>query len=130
MMSKVIRITRHPADANRVEALRAAFGDDVIVFENDMQYGQDPVRSVAELIAQHGDVVAIEPIAPFAILSQLVDGRRKLGDVLILRAQFARGQDGRAIVVSKDASGRDVLAFGHYEVLERIEVKTRPLVRA
>lgn len=126
-MSTVLRITRHPADADRVAALRAAFGDDVVIVEQDVQYGPNPVDTVAEVMARFGDVVAIEPIGPFAVLSQLVDGRRKLGDVLILRAQFLRDASGRAVVVSKDATGRDVLAFEHYEVLERIEVKTRPL---
>jgi hypothetical protein len=32
-----------------------------------------------------------------------------------------------AIVVGKDEGGRDLLKFSHYEVLEKIEFKTRPL---
>ncbi len=127
-MKTVLRITRHPADAGRIAALRAVFGDDVNIVENDVQYGSDPIKAVAEVAALYDAVVAIEPIAPFAILSQLVDGQRKLGDVALLRAQFQRDASGRAIVLSKDERGRDVLAFGHYEVLERIDVKTRPLV--
>ncbi len=128
-MKKVIRITRHPADAARIEALRNAFGSDCEVVDDDISYGDDPVRAVVELIAKHGNVVAIETVAPVPVLAKLTTAKRELGDVLILRAEFQRGKDGRAVVVSKDANGRDVFGFSHYDVIERIEVKTRPLAR-
>ena len=125
---KVVRITRHPADVARIDALKRAFGVDTQVIDDDVPYGDDPVKTVVGLIQKHGDVVAIEVIAPIPVMAKLTSARRELGDVLILRAEFARGADGRALVVSKDASGRDVFGFGHYEVIERVEVVTRPLV--
>lgn len=127
-MKKVIRITRHPADAPRIEALKAAFGDDLTVVDDDVPYGADPVKAVVELLAKHGDVVAIEVVAPVPVLAKLTSAKREFGNVLILRAEFKRGADGRAEVVSQDPAGRDVFGFGHYDVVEKVEVKTRPLL--
>lgn len=124
---KVIRITRHPADDARITALRNAFGNDVEVVDDDIPYGDDPVAAVVDLLKKHGNVVAIEVVAPVPVLAKLTAARRELGDVLILRAEFARGADGRAVVVSKDANGRDVFGFGRYDVVEQVLVKTRPL---
>lgn len=124
---KVIRITRHPVDDARITALKKHFGIDTEIIDNDVPFGDDPVKAVVELIEKYGAVAAIEVVAPIPVLAKLSQARRELGDVLILRAEFARGQDGRAVVVSKDANGRDVFGFGHYDVIERVEVITRKL---
>lgn len=129
-MKTVVRITRHPADPSRIEALRAVFGNDLQVVEDDVQYGDDPVRTVVELLAKYENVVAFEVVAPVPVLAKLTSARRELGDVLIIRAEFKRGEDGRAVVVSKDASGRDVFGFDHYEVVEKVLVQTRHLSAA
>ncbi len=129
-MTKVIRITRHPADEARVNALRDAFGVETVVIDDDIAYGDDPAAAVLGLLEKHGDVVAIEVVAPIPVLAKLTAARRQLGDVLILRAEFERGADGRAVVVSKDATGRDVFGFGHYDVIESVRVETRPLKKA
>ncbi len=124
---KVIRITRHPADDARIAALRKHFGIDTQVIDDDVPYGDNPVNTVVGLLQKHGDVVAIEVVAPIPVLAKLTQAHRELGNVLILRAEFARGADGRAVVVSKGANDRDVFGFGHYEVVERVEVVTRKL---
>lgn len=128
-MTKVIRITRHPADDARIEALRNHFGEDTEVITDDVPYGDDPVSAVVGLLQKHGrdHVAAIEVVAPIPVLARLTQARRELGDILILRAEFQKGADGRAIVVSKDPQGRDVFGFGHYEVVEKVEVKTHRL---
>ncbi|MDP2638930.1 MAG: hypothetical protein Q8P06_02060 [Candidatus Azambacteria bacterium] len=131
-MSKntVIRITRHPLDADREQFLKSVFGDDVCVVTEDIRYGDDPIAAVKELIASTETdgrkVVAIEAQAPFPVTIKLVDQRRDLG-VALIRAQFERSEDGRAIVVGKDDKGRDLLKFSHYEELVRIQFDTRPL---
>lgn len=125
-MKTVVRITRHEADADRIIELRRVFGEDVSIITNDIQFGDDPVLAVSECLARNQETVAIEVVAPFPILVKLVEAQRRLG-VLILRAQFKREECGRAIVVGKDETGRDVLAFDHYEVIERIEFQTRRL---
>ncbi len=127
-MSTILRITRHPLDTDREVALKAAYGDDVVVITEDIQYGADPVGSVMELIERHGgrSVVGIEAQAPFPVTMKLVDARRQLG-VDLLRATFARDAGGRAIVTGQDAGGRDILKFEGYELLERIVFETRPL---
>ncbi|MEK7540821.1 MAG: hypothetical protein AAB529_01080 [Patescibacteria group bacterium] len=130
-MSTVIRITRHQIDADRESYLKNIFGSDLRVVTDDIRYGDDPVGAVVDLIkkveAETGDkVVAVETQAPFPVLMRLVDCRRDIGLPLI-RAQFERDVGGRAIVVGQDASGRDLLKFSHYEVLERIVFETTRL---
>lgn len=127
-MKTVIRITRHPADESRINALRKHFGEDTQVITEDVPYGNDPVGAAMRLLQAHPGTVAIEVVAPVPVLAKLVQATgRELGDVLILRAEFRKGSDGRAIVESKDENGRDVFGFSHYEVVERVEVKTRKL---
>jgi hypothetical protein len=131
-MSKntVVRITRHPIDSDREGFLRSVYGEDLEIVTNDIRYGDDPIASVKELIASTETdgckVVAIEAQAPFPVTMKLVDNRRDLG-VALIRAQFERGEDGRAIVVGQDESGRDLLKFSHYEEMVRIEFETRRL---
>ncbi len=124
-LKAVLRITRHELDEGRLAALKDAFGDDVRVVTEDVRFGDDPVAAIRTAMDELGDVVAIELVAPFPVLMKIVDGRRRLDDVPILRAQFRRGQDGRAVVAGQDASGRDILAFSHYEELVRIVFETR-----
>lgn len=127
-MKKVVRITRHPADVARVDALKGAFGNDVQVVTEDVSFGDDPVKAVVDLLGRHEGVVAIEVVAPVPVLAKLTSAKRELGGVLILRAEFARGADGRVVVTSQDESGRDIFGFGYYEVIERVQVQTRPLI--
>lgn len=135
-MMKIIRITRHPADADRLEFLRRVFGSDVVVEDHDIPYGPDPVQAVQGLVsAVEGEVVAVEAIAPFPVLQKLVDaqrGRRLAFGCPLIRARFRRGEDGRAIVTGQDETGRDILAFEAYEELVRIEFEVKnlaPLVK-
>ena len=129
-MSIIIRITRHPMDADRQAFLKAVYGDDVEIVTNDVRYGDDPVAAVKELIesteTDGQKVVAIEAQAPFPVTMKLVDRQRDLG-VALIRAQFERDGGGRAIVVGQDESGRDLLKFSHYEEMVRIVFETKPL---
>ena len=124
----VIRITRHPIEGGREEALRAAFGQEINIVSDDVPYGDDPVKTVVGLIAKHGgNVVAIEVIAPVPTLAKLTQAKRELGRIKILRAEFARGVDGRPIVLGLDAAGREIFAFDHYDVIEQVLVVSKPL---
>jgi len=128
MAKKVIRITRHPIETGRVTALKQAFGADVVIIDDDVPYGTDPVKTVTDLIAKHGgEVVAVEVVAPVPVLARLTQAKRELAGVLLLRAEFEHGEDGRAKVLGQDEVGRDILAFSHYEVVERVEVVKRRL---
>jgi len=130
MTSVVLRITRHSADEDRLAAFRAAYGSDVVIADEDMRYGDNPVAAVLEAIARHSTdyhrVVAVEAIGPFTVVEQLVRERQQL-NVDLLRAEFARGENGRAVVVGKDAQGRDILQFSHYVRLLRLEFQTEPI---
>ena len=129
-MNTVLRITRHPADADRTAFLQAVYGDDVCIVTEDIPYGDDPITAVRSLIerteSNGNKVIAIEAQAPFPKLIKLVDERHNLG-VAFIRAQFERDGSGRAIVTGKDEGGRDLLKFSHYEELETIEFQTRRL---
>lgn len=127
----VIRITRHAADAARANALKSAFGEEVVIVDHDIPYGVDPVAAVRQLIESvevesGGKVVAVEAQAPLSVLIRLVQQRSEIGAKLI-RAQFERDATGRAVVVGKDESGRDLLKFSHYEEFVRIEFEMVPL---
>ncbi len=123
----VLRITRHGVDAARLGSLKETFGDDVKIVEKDLEYGIDPVKTVAECIASiEGRVIAVEAIAPFPVLTRLVDSGRTLG-IKLIRAELKRGEDGRALVLGQDENGRDLLAFDRYVELVRLTIETREL---
>ncbi len=127
-MNKVIRITRHPIEAGRLTALQRAYGVDINVIDDDVPYGDDPVKTVVNLIAKHGgNVVALEVVAPVPVLAKLVQAKRELGGIHILRAEFTRGADGRAQVVGQDAAGRDIFGFSHYDIIKEVRVVTERL---
>ncbi len=131
MANTVLRITRHPHDADREYDLRRLFGADAQIVDRDVPYGDDPVPAVRDLIAQvaaetGSPVVAVEAIAPFGVLTRLVAAQREL-DVTFIRAKFARGEGGRALVVGRDEAGRDALAFAGYEAIVKIEFVVRDL---
>jgi hypothetical protein len=120
---KVIRITRHPVEAGRIATLQRAYGADVSVVDDDVPYGDDPVKTVVALITKHGgNVVALEVVAPVPVLAKLTQAKRELGGIHILRAEFMRGADGRAQVVGQDAAGRDIFGFSHYEIIKEVRV--------
>ena len=118
---KILRITRHPADEARINFLKKVYGEEVEIVDRDIRYGDKPVETVKELIKKEGDVVAIEAIGPFPIIMKLVDARLS---VPFLRAEFKRDENGRAVVVGQDETGRDILAFGRYVQLVRIVFET------
>lgn len=131
MTNIVLRITRHATDDARVSFLRSVYGADVRIATIDTPYGSDPIAAIQALmeltaIEHKGSVVALEVIAPLPVLMQVVNRQRDLG-VAVIRAQFERGSDGRAIVTGKDDTGRDVLKFSHYERLLRVEFHTEQL---
>ena len=123
-MPTFLRVTRHPADAARVEWIRGFFGSDTTIVEQDVPFGNDPVAAVKGLLAKHAEVVALEVVAPLPVLAQILAAR--LG-VPVVRSEFLRGPDGRVVVSGKDDNGRDILAFGEYVEMVRVEVMTRPL---
>ena len=126
-MTKVIRITRHATDDDRQNFLQEVYGVNVEIVTQDIQYGDDHVQAVRDLVSQvGGEVMAVEAIAPFPVLMKLVDAQRKLR-VDLIRAQFDRDESGRAIVIGQDDQGRDILQFSHYEKIKRIVFETEPL---
>lgn len=129
-MNTVLRITRHPLDADREQFLKNVFGDDVRVVTDDIKYGDDCVAAVRELISRvevnGAKVVAVEAQAPMPVTIRLVDASRQLG-VKMIRADFERDAGGRAVVYGKDDGGRDLLKFSHYEVMRRITFETERL---
>jgi hypothetical protein len=128
-MATVLRITRHPWESDRASVLKQAFGENVVLVDRDISFGDDPVKAVTALIAEYDGVVAIEVIAPIPVLAKLTQAKRELGNVKFLRAEFARGDDGRTKVVGKDVGGRDIFAFSHYEVVREVRVITEPLIQ-
>lgn len=124
----VIRITRHPWASDRTSALKIAFGEDVVLVDRDIPFGDNPVGAVQALISEFNGVVAIEVVAPIPVLAKLTQAKRELGHLKILRAEFAQGADGRALVVGQDADGRDIFGFSHYEVVKEVKVVTEPLL--
>lgn len=127
-MTTVIRITRHPWASDRTSALKQAFGEDVVLVDRDIPFGDNPVGAVQALISKFDGVVAIEVVAPIPVLAKLTQAKREFGHLKILRAEFAKGADGRALVVGQDADGRDIFGFSHYEVVKEVKVVTEPLL--
>lgn len=126
----LLRVMRHPLDAEREEWLQDYFGPRLRVVTEDVPYGDDPaaaVRAVIDLIEADEDhfVVAVEAGGPewamIALSEALGENFGEVGTMLI-RQTFQRGPDGRVVVTGQDDNGRDILAFGGYEAVE-VEVR-------
>lgn len=117
---KVFRITRHAPTEAQVRDLRVAFGDDAeIVTVSEIV--QNAAR-VSELAREHG-AGAVEVVLPLAILAEVV-GRGiwvRGTHIPVIRAPM-----NRALTETGDA----VFSFDHYEVVEKVEVVTPPLLPA
>ena len=126
-----IIFSRHQPDLDRINFLKNVFGPEVQVLNFDIRYGDNPVETISDFINEievdfDGNVVAIEPVAPFPVLIKIVDAKRQLG-VKILRSVFARDSFGRIVVTGQDSSGRDIFMFDRYEELIRIEFQVADL---
>ena len=123
-MPTFLRITRHPADEARVSWIKAYFGSDTEIVERDIPFGDDPTSAIRNAVAEIGNVVAIELIAPMPVMAGILNAR--LG-VPLVRAELERDSNGRVRVVGKDNTGRDILAFAEYVELLCVEISTRKL---
>ncbi len=121
MTVRVLRLTRHPADAEQVEALRrgvaSLLGCDPAVVEpveisTTVERPEEVVTLVQEVGAQ-----ALEAVLPLGLLGAVVPQLQRLG-VPVLRAVMER---------QLHDDGTASYRFRHYEVVERVEVVTRPL---
>ncbi len=70
--------------------------------------------------------MAVEAVAPLPVMARLL-GARELDGIVWLRAEFARGPDGRVLVTGRDESGRDIMALDRYVRLVRVRVETAEL---
>ncbi|HET8574820.1 MAG TPA: hypothetical protein VFM02_01460 [Candidatus Paceibacterota bacterium] len=124
----VVRISRHTATDSHVAALHSIFGNDINIVTKDIAYGDDPVGAVQEMLQQvkhlkqgiHAevDIKAVEAVGPESIVMALV---QKL-EVPVIRPVFRR-ENGRVVIVGKDANGRDIFDVERYEWLE---IENRP----
>lgn len=118
---KVLRLTRHPADETQLSALRAAAARLLGTAEDEIQVETVSATvstpdEVLELVRQHGAAV-LEAVLPVGLLAGVVPLLQKEG-VPVIRAVMNRqlGPDGAAL-----------FSFDHYELVEAVEVRTRPL---
>ena len=117
-MTKVLRVTRHPAQAEQLEALEQAFGE--VAVEQVSETLPDDSRKAVERfdeLAEEADVV--EAVLPIQLLQAVLEYSdfSDHGGTLI-RAEMER-------VVSDDGDADFV--FDHYEVVEEVSISTRPL---
>lgn len=113
-MMKILRITRHPADAAQIAALREIYGEDVAITDVAESVG---VARVLELAAEHAADV-LDVVLPVNLLAELLGPR---GTTLpVIRAVMNR--------VPVSADGREVeFVFDHYERITRVVVETEVL---
>lgn len=124
----IFRVSRHEATDSHVRALKQAFGEDFEIITEDHQYGDNPLQTVARLIREieypngevGGKIIAVEAAGPEQVLQALVEGL----EVPVIRPVFRR-DGGRAVVVGKDAGGRDIFDVERYE---RLVVEMRPAI--
>lgn len=111
-MTTVLRLTRHPAEADQTNALRAIYGPDVNVIERSVT-----VASAAEVVALADETNAdvIEAVLPPALLAAVIPA---VAPRPLIRAVMAR-------TVNPD--GAATFAFTRYERVIRVEVVTEPL---
>ena len=118
-MTKVLRVTRHPAQADQLEALEQAFGEVAVEQVSETLPDDDRDEAVERFdeLAEEADVV--EAVLPIQLLQAVLEDSdfSDRGGTLI-RAKMER-------VVSDDGDADFV--FDHYEVVEEVSISTRPL---
>lgn len=120
----LFRITRHPLQSQALEVVKSLLGDDVLVLEEDVPYGDSPVQNIKSALEAAGNPVFVEISAPLPILMQVI-GNRQFDGVKFLRPTF-RKENGRNVVIDKDANDRDVFEITGYEVLRKVEIIAEP----
>lgn len=114
MAVRVLRLTRHEASPEQVEALRRAFGEDVEVVQvSETVAGAAVVKA---LVQAHGADV-LEAVLPLPLLAEVCDPERGVG-VPVIRAVMDRE-------VLPD--GSVAFRFRAYERVKRVVVDTGPL---
>lgn len=111
---RVLRLTRHEASPEQVEALRCAFGKDLeIVQVSETVAGAAAIKA---LVQAHGADV-LEAVLPLPLLAEVCDPERGVG-VPVIRAVMDRE-------VLPD--GSVAFRFRVYERVKRVVVDTEPL---
>lgn len=114
IMEKILRLTRHPADDAQVAALKAVFGDNIVIVE--ISATVTGVAEVVALIAEHGATV-FEAVLPLPILAEVLNPRNGIS-VPVIRAVMDRQ-------ISED--GTATFIFARYERVVKVVVETAPL---
>lgn len=118
LMTKVVRITRHPAQAAQIEALERAFGNVEVetVSETLPSDSREAVERFDELAGDAGVVEAVLPIQLTQAVLEYSDFSERGGT--LIRAEMNR---------EVDESGDAEFVFDHYVVVKEISITTRPL---
>ncbi len=118
-MTHILRLTRHTASEEQLEALRAAYGE-IETEEVSETLPASPREAVARFdeLAANADVV--EAVLPLNLMESVLkfSGFSKRGGVL-LRSVMDRE-------IKED--GTAVFTFNHYEVIDKVEVVSHPLL--
>lgn len=117
-MTKVVRITRHPAQPAQIEALEQAFGDvDIKTVSETLP--DDSRKAVERFDELAGDADVVEAVLPIQLTQAVLeysDFSERGG--LLIRAEMNR---------EVDEEGNAEFIFDHYKVVEEISITTRPL---
>jgi len=118
-MIRVVRLTRHPLQEGQREALlRAAqelLGAEAIeVIEEAVTVSS--AEEVVALVEQHGAQL-LEAVLPIGLLAQVVPALKARG-VPVVRSVMER---------QLTEQGEAIFTFRGYELVERVEIVTRPL---
>ncbi len=121
MANLIYRNVRHELPPDREKWLKDHFGLDVEFHTEDVPYKDNPVAAVMAVVARleaDGDrVIAIEAGGPESKLLPLSEGLAEKGIPLIRQVYVRDEASGRAKVIGKDDTGRDLFAFDRYEAV-------------
>ncbi len=107
----VLRVTRHDPEPAQIAELKAAYGDDVQIVT--LPVFRIDASLIRDLVEEY-QADALELIAPLGIIARVLT---RNFPVPLLKAQRPyNAETGRA-------------EFSHYEVIEWVEVHSRPLVK-
>jgi len=117
-MTKIIRITRHAAQPEQIEALENKFGE-VEIEEVSKSLPSKPREAVDRFDELAADTDVVEAVLPTNLLEAIL----KHSDFADRGGTLIRAEMNREVDENGDATFR----FDHYEVVEKVEIVTRPL---
>lgn len=119
-------MSRHPLSDAARNILESRFPEGIEIVElGNAPFGTTPRESILDAIKASGKQMELLEInAPIGVLISIIG---KLGETQVIQQVFKSDENGRKVVVGKDADNRDVFKPTGFKVITKVKIEEEPL---